>query len=304
MYINEMNIMKLKPVFRVLSLSLVFFSSSAFAVTISGWGVTANKLFQLSFDSNAANQAATRTLFATLPNSDIGSMALSPDGNSLFAVSNTANQVYKIDVNNGGFTSIGNVNTAFDLDGATTRGNEILLLNNGTSPAVWSLDMTDAALSTQVFATNEPTSIGGRASSMTSLDNNTMLFFTDEHNSSSFRRRAWTMENDGTTSLLGTVVDPLGAEVLGFNASDKAADGKVYALDGGRRIWEVNHGGALGGLVEATLVDEFIPDGVSSYGWSTVVFEPAAVVPVPAAAWLFASGLLGLVAVARRKKSH
>ena len=36
---------------------------------------------------------------------------------------------------------------------------------------------------------------------------------------------------------------------------------------------------------------------------SMLVAAPAAVVPVPAAAWLFGSGLIGLVGVARRKKA-
>lgn len=36
-----------------------------------------------------------------------------------------------------------------------------------------------------------------------------------------------------------------------------------------------------------------------------IEYESAtAVVPVPAAVWLFGSGLLGLAVVARRKKSH
>ena len=270
------------------------------AATIEGWGVVGDKLFQLGFDSNAANTAATRSLFVTLPDSSVSSMALSPDGSSLFAVSSAANTVYKIDLNTSAITSIGQVPTAVDLNGASTRGDEILLLDEGVLPAVWSLNMNDASLSTQVFSTSETTSIGGRASSMVNLDDDSILFFNDHHNNSSFRRRAWTMENDGTTTLLGTVVDSLGNEVLGFNASEMASDGLVYAMDGGRRVWQIDYLGASGGLVQATQVDEFTPDGISHHGWSTVVFAPA-VVPVPAAVWLFASGLIGLVGVARRK---
>lgn len=293
--------MSIKLISRAVLVSAVI-CSPTYAATIEGWGVVGDKLFQLSFDSDAANTAATRSEFATLPDSSVNSMALSPDGSFLFAVSGAGNTVYKVDLSTGVSTSIGQVPTEFDLAGASTRGNEILMLNNGVLPAVWSLNMNDASLSTEVFSTSETTSIGGRASSMVSLDSNSMLFFNDHHNNSSFRRRAWTLDNDGTTTLLGTVVDSLGNEVLGFNASDMAADGLVYAMDVGRRIWEIDYLGAQGGFVQATQVDEFTPDGISAHGWSTVVFAPAAVVPVPAAVWLFGSGLIGLIGLARRKK--
>lgn len=276
--------------------------TSSYAATIEGWGVVGNKLYQLGFDSNQANTAATRTLFSTLPDSSVSSMALSPDGSSLFAISSAANTVYKIDVNTAATVSIGQIPMLSDFAGASTRGDEILMLDNGVIPVAWSLDMNNAELSAQAFSSNEATSIGGRASSMVSLNDTSMLFFNDHHNNSSFRRRAWTMDNDGTTTLLGTVVDSLGNEVLGFNASDMAANGLVYAMDYGRRVWEIDYLGAQGGFVQATQVDAFTADGISSHGWSTVVFAPAAVVPVPAAIWLFGSGLLALVGLARRKK--
>jgi hypothetical protein len=51
-------------------------------------------------------------------------------------------------------------------------------------------------------------------------------------------------------------------------------------------------------------------DGASALSWSTLTMEfnttdlqVASVVPLPAAAWLFGSGLLGLVGMARRKKA-
>ena len=294
--------MKIKFIYFTVFVSTIVYTPLTFAVTIGGWGVAGNNLFQLSFDSNSGTTAATRSLFTTLPDSSVSSMALSPDGNSLFAISSAGNNVYKVDLNTATTTTIGQVPTAFDLSGASTRGNEILMLNNGVLPVAWSLDMDDAANSSVAFSTTETTSIGGRASSMVCVDNDTMLFFTDHHNNSSFIRRAWTMENDGTTTLLGTTVDPLNANalVLNFNASDMAADGKVYGLTGGRQVWEIDFLGAHDGIVEATLVDTFTPDGVG-HGWSTVVFEPAAIVPVPASVWLFGSGLIGLIGVARRK---
>jgi len=293
--------MSLKKIVSVLSVCSAVYSSSVLGVIIDGWGVTGQQLYQLSFDSNADNpNTATRSLIYTFDTA-IGSMALSPDGGSLYAVSSVASDVYKYDFNTTSSVSIGQVpNGGFDLNGASTRGDEILMIDNGTSPKVWALDMNNASLSTEEFRTSATTSIGGRASSMVNIDNDTLLFFNDSHNTSSFARQAWTMENDGTTTLLGTVVDSLENEVQGFNASEMAADGLVYALDD-RKIWEINYLGAAGGLVEATLVDEFAADS-SAHGWTSVVFAPA-VVPVPAAVWLFGSGLIGLVGVARRKKS-
>ncbi len=295
--------MKFKSMCGAVLAGTLLYAPLSQAVVLEGWGVVGDKLFQLGFDSDPNTIAATRTLFTTLPDSTVRSMALSPDGNSLYAISATANTVYRVDLNTAAITNIGQVATSFDFNGASTRGNEILMLDNGVLPTVWSLDMTNASWSTQAFSTSETTSIGGRASSMVNLDNDTILFFNDEHNASSFRRRAWTMDNDGTTTLLGTVVDAQGNEVLGFNASEMAADGLVYALDGGRKVWQIDYPGVQDGLVRATLVDEFTADGISAYGWSTVVFATAAPVPVPAAIWLFGSGLVGLVVFAGRKKT-
>jgi hypothetical protein len=48
----------------------------------------------------------------------------------------------------------------------------------------------------------------------------------------------------------------------------------------------------------------FDSSGIYHYAWAVKTGDVfAAVVPVPAAAWLFGSGLLGLIGVARRKKS-
>lgn len=49
--------------------------------------------------------------------------------------------------------------------------------------------------------------------------------------------------------------------------------------------------------------DYFDPDNASIYQGSMLVREAVAVVPVPAAVWLFGSGLIGLLGVARRKKA-
>ncbi len=62
-------------------------------------------------------------------------------------------------------------------------------------------------------------------------------------------------------------------------------------------VWEGNFNGA----------DWTVPR-TDNESWATEVrtyatFTPAAVVPVPAAVWLFGSGLLGLIGIARRKET-
>ena len=62
-------------------------------------------------------------------------------------------------------------------------------------------------------------------------------------------------------------------------------------------VWEGNFNGA----------DWTVPR-TDNESWATEVrtyatFTPAAAVPVPAAVWLFGSGLLGLIGIARRKKA-
>jgi len=78
----------------------------------------------------------------------------------------------------------------------------------------------------------------------------------------------------------------------------------------------VKRGGALGnfvptGDIETSFVADFYntggftsiatPDGVTWTSESGVFLST--VVPVPAAVWLFGSGFIGLIGIARRKKS-
>jgi hypothetical protein len=54
--------------------------------------------------------------------------------------------------------------------------------------------------------------------------------------------------------------------------------------------------------------DQWVNSGSGSTSWTAeertwATFTPAAAVPVPAAVWLFGSGLLGLIGIARRKET-
>ena len=71
-----------------------------------------------------------------------------------------------------------------------------------------------------------------------------------------------------------------------------AATGQYFDTAGG--TWEQCQGDdCISGITVLP------PDGVATFA----TFTPAAVVPVPAAAWLFGSGLLGLIGIARRKET-
>ncbi|MGB7933244.1 MAG: VPLPA-CTERM sorting domain-containing protein, partial [Gammaproteobacteria bacterium] len=60
----------------------------------------------------------------------------------------------------------------------------------------------------------------------------------------------------------------------------------------------------LAALTAAADGTESIADAFSTFGmnFNTTQLVPAAVVPLPAAVWLFGSGLLGLIGISRRMK--
>ena len=72
---------------------------------------------------------------------------------------------------------------------------------------------------------------------------------------------------------------------LYFKLADSVTSGAVmHAGSWEDRIWSYSHGTNAGGFAGLVLIQD------------------TSVVPIPAAVWLFGSGLLGLVGVARRKK--
>jgi hypothetical protein len=60
--------------------------------------------------------------------------------------------------------------------------------------------------------------------------------------------------------------------------------------------WSLDSAGMQGRLSDGSYTDV-------AFGQVLSVYNPPSAVPVPAAVWLFGSGLLGLIGVARRKKS-
>ena len=103
--------------------------------------------------------------------------------------------------------------------------------------------------------------------------------------------------------------DGLWAKSWGLAPDSGGADslfGSISGYNDGSLVWQVSTGlngsyefyGAQVGLIDKLLLDfgdVYIVDDLSLNGVSAV--------PIPAAVWLFGSGLLGLIGVAKRKKA-
>jgi len=106
------------------------------------------------------------------------------------------------------------------------------------------------------------------------------------------------------TSIEGTATTATATQLLfDFNAT---GDNLFLLIGAGNNAWcletgscTLNDSGETIAYIEAG--NEITVQNVARSG--VVVFAEVQTVPVPAAAWLFGSGLLGLVSVARRKKA-
>jgi hypothetical protein len=68
------------------------------------------------------------------------------------------------------------------------------------------------------------------------------------------------------------------------------------------RSWKIDPPGGTGPRMYELIYDQIVPSEFPNFPYR-LILRGEVVVPVPAAVWLFGSGLLGLAAVARRKKS-
>ncbi|WJW74487.1 VPLPA-CTERM sorting domain-containing protein [Thiohalobacter sp. IOR34] len=103
---------------------------------------------------------------------------------------------------------------------------------------------------------------------------------------------SFSISGDGTTLLSGTLLDFGYATLEGFATFEFLlnVDGGTLASDYGSRA-----GMILGGLAQG-----FSGDFSQDFAINGMMGDTKMVVPVPAALWLFGSGLLGLVGVMRR----
>ncbi len=116
------------------------------------------------------------------------------------------------------------------------------------------------------------------------------------------------------TAFTGTVDDPFSSGTFTVNGLSATGNGEILVvLKDGNRSGSVYHWYLFLGKVGGDLMGEW--DTTEPFGGKNLshmtVYEigvtdnggPPQLIPVPAAVWLFGSGLLGLVGVARRKKS-
>jgi hypothetical protein len=108
------------------------------------------------------------------------------------------------------------------------------------------------------------------------------------------------------TSQVGTVTfdsDIFGiiTSTANLAASDFLVNTGVTYLNPGLRGLEAGDNVTITGLREITV--DWSASTPGDYIRVLTDFSPGAVVPIPAAAWLFGSGLLGLIGIARRKKA-
>ncbi|MCG6937112.1 MAG: VPLPA-CTERM sorting domain-containing protein [Gammaproteobacteria bacterium] len=122
----------------------------------------------------------------------------------------------------------------------------------------------------------------------------------------------WIGTTGGSTSIQGTGGTSLGLAAISFNFG-------TYETAGQQVIFNLVGGGSDISLGYA--ITSFFPDGAANFaGWiggpgeqlmdvtfslqkSVILDNINGYVPIPSAVWLFGSGLIGLIGIARRKKA-
>lgn len=120
------------------------------------------------------------------------------------------------------------------------------------------------------------------------------------------------MFDDGDQNYSGTAIEiPVASTVVIDGPINSNNDFLATNSLGNTLTLTINHDFILGlNLNGVWLSDSSVLDlGANSYtvtfsNGGSVTMVDAQVVPIPAAAWLFGSGLLGLVAMARRRKTY
>ena len=163
------------------------------------------------------------------------------------------------------FTSISHGSTIYRYQG-----------NNYEQPA-GIYDTTMSLTGTVEFATPLPPNLFGEVFPIVFSFNDGVNTFTDE---------------DFTSPAFGFATNPLG-EIIGWEI-------RLNIDEGGFTSLIINSDNTMLGGTDLILFDPFEGEpgfvfGNSPGSWS--------VVPVPPALWLFGSGLLGLIGIARRKKA-
>ena len=112
---------------------------------------------------------------------------------------------------------------------------------------------------------------------------------------------------DGTLLTEGSYSIDTGAEVIDFTVGSNQIAGHIFVNWGGLapdidllNIWDINADGSLTSVSAYQLLDSPYPN----FSQSVDLTSPGLIsaVPVPAAAWLFSTGLISLMSVARRKR--
>ena len=196
-------------------------------------------------------------------------------------------------------TDVGGTTVTSGWDVTAFGSGDVFLNDNGNASASGTISVIDPAVSLSILdgITQTSTSSGTATNGFSWTDTLTDLDIAVDNFSGqdltfsfdfSVMADAMTTGDDASASASVDMLDDLGfVDIQAFADAISAGQGSSSASS------------ALAGTIVFTLLDHesnLISGFVDSYG-------SASAVPVPAAVWLFGSGLLGLVGIARRKQA-